>query len=46
LLSDRGAPFEPANEIELVFRQGHNMAMPNIASVLKAEITRIARKEV
>jgi DNA-binding transcriptional regulator YiaG len=27
-------------------RHGHNETMPNIASLLKAEITRVARKEV
>ena len=42
----RGRPFEPADEFELIFRQRHNVPMPNIASVLKAEITRLARKEL
>ena len=40
------ASFGPVGGFELTFRQGHNVAMPNIASVLKAEITRLARKEL
>ena len=35
-----------AMRFEPVLRSGHNVHMPNIASVLKAEITRLARKEL
>lgn len=41
-------PFRPILDwrlIEPCFHGGHNAYMPNIASVLKAEITRLARKE-
>jgi hypothetical protein len=39
-------PLGETRSIEAMRFVGHNSEMPNIASILKAEISRVARKEV